>query len=347
MRRHRAGVIVGKFLPPHAGHHHLIETARASCDELTVLLVSRSDEPIPIELRREWLMAEHPDVRVLATVDDHRVDFDDDATWRHWTDAMLRLYRSAGAVGDPDAVFSSEPYGEEMARRLGAAHVMVDLERARFPVSGTRVREDPFAAWPFLRAAVRAFFVKRVAMVGAESTGKTTLATALAQRLETVWVREYGRDYSEVRGLEAKWTSDEFVRIATRQNELEDEAARTASRVLICDTDALATCVWHERYVGSRCDAVERLVRPLDLYLVTAPDVPWVDDGLRDGEHVRQWMHTQFVQMLRERGARFEVLTGTWDERERAAMAAVERALREPWRGASYRPIERGGYRPL
>ena len=352
--RFRSGIIVGKFLPPHAGHHHLIEVAQAACAQLTIVLFGKAAEPIPIEARRSWLAHEHPGVRVVAAVDEHPVDYGDDATWAHWVDATLALYRTGddgggaryGIASGPDVVFSSEPYGAELARRLGAACVTVDVDRSRHPVSGTLVRADPLAAWEHLRPRVRAHFVRRVAVIGAESTGKTTLCRALAETFATVWVPEHGRAYSEERGLDGPWRADELLAIATTQNAWEDAGALAANRVLICDTDALATTVWQEKYIpGSSTAAVAALIRPIDLYLVSAPDVPWVDDGLRDGEDDRVWMHERFVASVRQRAARHVVLTGSWATRQDRAVQAIEELLREPWSGASYEPQERGTVR--
>ena len=105
------------------------------------------------------------------------------------------------------------------------------------------VRNDPHANWEFIEPAVRGWFAKRVCILGAESTGTTTLAKALAEALQTVWVEEYGREYSEVKLAknDPEWRTEEFTMIAEEQTHREDKAARRANRVLICDTNAFAT----------------------------------------------------------------------------------------------------------
>ncbi len=341
--RATTGLLIGKFLPLHRGHSALIDTARQRCDDLTVVVFARSDEPIALAVRERWLRSRHPDVRIVGVVDDHRVDFTDDAAWAYWAEATRVAYDPGGTRGPPTLVFSSDDYGVELARRLGSEPVIVDPDRTAVPVSGSLVREDPFAAWAFLDPEVRAWFVRRVVVVGAESTGKTTLAAMLATRFSTVWVPEYGRTYSEVRGLIDPWTSAEFVHIAREQTAMEDAAALAANRVLICDTDVLATGIWHERYVDRRrLPALDGLVRPVDLYLLTEPDVPWVDDGLRDGAGEREWMTGRFVEELTRRGAAFVRVGGAWDERDRLAVDAVAAVLARPWSGSSYRPDEPG-----
>ncbi|GLY81568.1 adenylyltransferase/cytidyltransferase family protein [Actinoallomurus iriomotensis] len=166
------GLVIGKFYPPHAGHHHLIDTAAARCDRLTVVVAASPVETIPIALRAAWLRERHPQpqVEIVAAVDDNEVDYDSDEVWA----AHVAVFRAAAA--DPvDLVFSSEDYGPELAHRLDAVHVPVDPARTRHPVSGTAVRADPVACWEWLSPAVRAYLARRVVVVGAESsgTGKT------------------------------------------------------------------------------------------------------------------------------------------------------------------------------
>jgi HTH-type transcriptional repressor of NAD biosynthesis genes len=81
---------------------------------------------------------------------------------------------------------------------------------------------------------------------------------------------------------------------------MEDEAAMLSGPVLVCDTDVLAAAVWHERYVGTRSDVVEEMApqRRPHLYVLTADDIDFVQDGLRDGEHLRGWMTERFREVV-------------------------------------------------
>ena len=319
----RRGLIVGRFYPPHRGHKHLIDTARAQADELTVFVCGREGEAPAGGLRAAWLRELHPGVRVVL------VDgADDEQDTRVWAANCVRRLGRA-----PDLLFTSEDYGDEFARHLGCRHVQVDGARAAVPVSGTRVRADPLGCWEFLEPPVRGFYAVRVCVVGAESTGKTTLAQDLARHFDTVWVPEYGREYSE-RKLAAGGGYDfrpaEFAHIAARQCELEDEAARRANKILICDTDAFTTGVWHRRYVGARSPEVEETAarhRRPDLYLLTDIKTPFVHDGTRDGEHVRGWMHEIFVEELRARGRPFRPVSGARGERLRQSVGYIEELL--------------------
>ena len=113
------------------------------------------------------------------------------------------------------------------------------------------------------------------------------------------------------------------------QNRREDFAAGIAGPALVCDTDSFATGLWHERHVGSRSTEVEALSagRRYAHTFVTDVDIPFVQDGLRDGEAIRTWMHGRFVERLREAGRPFTVVTGTLEERVAAAAAVTDEIL--------------------
>lgn len=334
MTRFGHGLVLGKFYPPHAGHHFLISRAQLECAEVTVVVLAACSESIPHSRRRLWLQELHPGVTVVSGRDDYPVDFSSDEAWR----AHLAVVRELAGRSTFDAVFTSERYGPRLAAEVEAVHVPVDPERRLFPISGRAIRRDPVSAWGWLSPAVRAALCRRVAIVGAESTGKTTLARSLAERFRTVWAPEFGRLYTEWKrdeGTVDRWATQDFAAIAERQNGVEDEHARRSGPILIADTNALATCAWEERYLGFADPVTERIAaaRLPDLYLLTLPDVPWVDDGLRDGnEEVRARM----TESLRRRIAAsrvpmIEIAGSDWTKREAVAVAAVEKLLARGW----------------
>jgi HTH-type transcriptional repressor of NAD biosynthesis genes len=319
------GLVIGKFYPPHRGHKFLIETALAQVDYLDILVCARPEQTISGELRRQWLQEIHPSTRVRA-IDDPGED-DNSKFWAEYTVQILGYA--------PDVVFTSEDYGELYAHFLGCRHVMVDRERKNVPVWAREIRRNPLRQWKFLEPCVRAYFAKRISVVGAESTGTTTLARQLADHYRTVWVPEYGREYCEklqAAGVDLwkyQWRSEEFIEIARRQQELEDGLAREANRILICDTDVLSTGIWHERYMKARSPEVEGIAaaHQHDLYLLTNCDLPFVQDGLRDGESIREWMTQRFVQVLTERGLPWIEISGCGSQRLEVAIREVGKLL--------------------
>ena len=321
----KTGLVIGKFYPPHRGHKFLIETALNAVDHLEVLICVRADQTIPGDLRERWIKEIHPSANVRQ-ID----DFGDDDNSKAWAEYTRSILGRA-----PDVVFTSEGYGEAFARFLGCQHVMVDRERCTVPICATKIRADAMANWEFLEPCVRAYFARRICIVGAESTGTTTLAQDLAAHYKTAWVPEYGRKYCEelaASGVDLwnyRWQSREFVHIARAQCELEEKLAREANRILICDTDALATGIWHERYLDHRSPEVDEIAisRTYDLYILTDCDIPFVQDGLRDGESIRQWMTSRFENRLTECKKSWMKVSGTPAQRLETSVAKIDRLL--------------------
>lgn len=322
------GLILGKFLPYHAGHAHLIRTARAQVDALTVLVCSIAREPIPGGHRYQWVRASHPDCRVIHVREEvPQAPEDDPRFWSIWID-LIRRY-----AGDVDVVFTSEAYGDELAAQLGARHVCVDAARRTVPVSGTTIRADPMAHWEYIPEVVRPYFVRRVAIVGAESVGKTTLARQLAERFQTVWVQEYGRAYCEGRDASTLELAD-FEAIVWGQATWEDAAAATANRVLICDTELHTTCTWSDVIARARPPWLTDVARArrYDLVLLLDDDVPWIDDGTRVLAR-RRVEHTARIRAeLEAAGRAFVVVAGSYEQRLALAARAVDDLLATPTR---------------
>lgn len=329
MTRFAHGLVLGKFWPLHAGHQQLIDAALAACDRVTVQLLARRAEDIPLAVRAAWIRELHPAAHLVAAYDETPVDFGDPDVWdRHMT--VIRAHLDAPV----DAAFTSDDYGAELARRLGATWVQVDPGRVAVPVSGTAVRADPAGHWRFLAPPVRAHYVRRVVVTGAESTGTTTLARALAERLGCPWVPEYGRTWTERRpgGLAAPWRTPEFVHIVRGQCAAEEAAARaTPVPWLVGDTDAHATTLWHERYVGHLsaevAAAAAAQVRP-HARILAGDEIPWVQDGMRDGEDVRHGMQDRFRATLGDDGVPWVEVTGSVAERVEQALSFVYRSGR-------------------
>lgn len=158
--------------------------------------------------------------------------------------------------------------------------------------------------------------VRRVAILGAESTGKSTLAAALAERYQTLWVPEYLREFVDTQGR-VPCETDQYG-IARTQMEREDAAAEVARQYLFCDTTPMMTALY-SRWYWNRVDSqLARLEQKHDYAwtFVTAPDAPWEPDGLmRESDEVRQTIHQQVLQMLAERNIEYTLLRGSLEER--------------------------------
>ena len=167
---------------------------------------------------------------------------------------------------------------------------------------------------------------RRIAILGAESTGKSTLATALAGRYDTIWVPEYLREFVET---EARVPfEDDQLGIAQTQLARESAAAPLAQRFLFCDTTPLMTAVYSGVYWGRVDPQLEALALRHDyaLTLVAAPDGPWIADGLqRESAEVRLEVHQALIGRLERQGIEYALLTGDLMQRIARTAALLEK----------------------
>lgn len=157
-KKFKRGVIVGKFYPPHKGHHLLINTGLKNSDKLTVLVCAKKDQSIPGELRTEWIKKVHPKANVILVNDNIPEGKSPEDYSKAWADYTVKLL---GYV--PDVAFTSEEYGERWTKYMGAEHFLVDIKREAIPCSGTMVRSDPLKYLDYLEPCVREYFIKKYA----------------------------------------------------------------------------------------------------------------------------------------------------------------------------------------
>lgn len=322
------GFIIGGFRLPTLGHKHLIDFAAAYCQgDLDIMLCTRDEDAFPGDLRQVWL-SRHVGTRARVHRFHNRLPEDPTATpdfWTQWRDAILQ---TLGGVA-PDFLFASEPYGKRLASDLGARFMPVDPARDAVPISATRLSETPSLHWDMLLPEVKPHFLKRVAIIGAESCGKTTLARHLAATYRTVHVPEWARTYLEHSDPNKYPDHEDIDIIAAGHAAAEDALAQQANRVLILDTDHICTAVWSRVALGSVSDAVaaEITARQYDLRLLLDDDVPLVPDVLRYGGAERQLRTAHFIVELDRYGLPYVLIRGDWQTRIAAAIDAVERIM--------------------
>lgn len=174
--------------------------------------------------------------------------------------------------------------------------------------------------------------IVKVVLFGPESTGKSTLSELLARHYNTVWVPEYAREY-----LQDKWNNQrktceqkDLIPIAIGQMVLENELAKKADKILICDTDLLETKVYSEEYYGGFVDPdLDRAATEsqYDLYLLSYIDTPWEADDLRDRPTQREEMFRAFERALVNNQRPYVILKGRVKERMNTAVQAIDKIL--------------------
>ena len=322
------GLVLGKFMPPHVGHKYLIDFARGFVRHVTVVVGTLSTEPIPGVLRHRWMCDAFPGLDVLHLQEDlpqAPAGPEDDRFWHLWRTALQRL------CPDPGFVFASEAYGQRLAAELSAEFVPVNLSRDLVPISASAIRADPMAHWDRILPEAQPYFVRRVAIVGPESAGKTTLTARLAAHYATTHMSEFARDYLAFHDDRC----DDIARIETiarGQAAGEDALACQARRLLFTDTETLTTVLWSEHFFG-HCpgwivDLADR--RAHDHYLV-ADVAPFVADAQRfhPDDATRQRFRDRLINELDRRGRPWTLLSGDWQQRFADACRAVDRLLAE------------------
>jgi NadR type nicotinamide-nucleotide adenylyltransferase len=326
----KRGFVLGKFMPPHAGHVTLIQSARALVDELTILLCSLPDDPIPGELRLEWLRGMFPDCHVAWQAEPApQQPGDDPEFWSIWKGIVVHHHP------EPiDYVFAGEAYGAELASHVGGffvplgGRILGADQDGIGGLSGAAVRADPWKYWDFLPAPVRGHYGLTVCLHGIESVGKSTLSERLAAHYATISVPEYGRSHCEAHGTDCR--EADLLLIGEAQQATIEAARPWANRLLIADTDALMTAAWSQMMIGYLPD---QLIchRKADLYLMLGSDAPFVDDGTRVYKTGPERDRFQRIArgVLAQTRANFVEIEGSWDQRFDSAVAAIDGAIRQ------------------
>jgi NadR type nicotinamide-nucleotide adenylyltransferase len=164
-----------------------------------------------------------------------------------------------------------------------------------------------------------------VAIVGAECTGKTTLARLLAEHYRAPWVPEYARAYL----TQPTYSRDDVRAIARGQHAAESIAAAGVPLVF-ADTDLVVIKVWLDVRFGGSDEAVDAMLADVlaaprrRAYLLAVPDIPWVADALREAPNDRPMLHARYQRLLQSLGVDYVEIGGTREQRRVRAIAAVD-----------------------
>jgi NadR type nicotinamide-nucleotide adenylyltransferase len=167
----------------------------------------------------------------------------------------------------------------------------------------------------------------RIAVVGPESTGKTTLAEELAEYYKTVSVPEYARGYLNT--LKRPYKLQDIEIISKGQLELEDRIATKAKRLLICDTNLIVTKIWAEHAFKKCPDWIKESLktRIYNLYLLTCPDIPWEPDPQREHPHLREELFSLYLKELSRLNVPYKEVSGLGTQRLKNAVSFIEESL--------------------
>jgi HTH-type transcriptional repressor of NAD biosynthesis genes len=285
----KIGLTIGKFMPLHKGHELMIEFGAAMLDKLTVVVSGKPTDEITVAQRYNWVCEfvsknDLHNVGVVYHIDESPtpINIDKDGTVLdvdyqfYWANEFYKI------CPEVTHIVSSDKYGQTMAENMCVKWLPVDPGREMVEISATKIRKDPTKYFSYISDVAKPSYVKKVAIVGPESTGKSTLVKSLGKFLNGSIVHEYGRTVSEAK--KNNLDANDFLTIARGQQALIDIAVRNAATPLVViDTEALTTYLFSKIYLDSPKDIILDFSadQEIDLYVVLAPTVAWVDDGTR------------------------------------------------------------------
>lgn len=347
-RDKKIGVVFGKFYPLHTGHIYLIQRACSQVDELHVIM--GYDEIRDRALFDDSAMTQQPTTGdrlrwLLQTFkyqkNIHIHSFNEEGMepyphgWDVWSHGVKAFMESKGIV--PDRIYTSEESdAAQFTHQLGIETVVIDPERTFMNISGAQIREDPFRYWEYIPTEVKPFFVRTVAILGGESSGKSWMVNKLANIFNTTSAWEYGRDYvfSHLGGDEMALQYSDYDKIAIGHAQYIDFAVKHANRVTFIDTDFVTTQAFCKKYEGREHPFVQAMIDEyrFDLVILLENNTPWVADGLRslgsDGD--RRDFQDLLIEMLKANNIDFiHVLESDYDARFLRCVDLVKQRLKE------------------
>jgi len=318
------GFLLGKFAPLHKGHQWLIETALAENERVLAMIYHAPDvTAMPLPVRVGWIRQLYPKVEIIEAWDGPlEVGHAPELQRMHEAYILERLQGRK-----IDRFYSSEFYGDHVSKALGAIDRRLDEPRETIPVSATVIRRNSYAKREFLAPEVYRDLITRVVFVGAPSTGKTTLARALAESHQTRWMPEYGREYWERNQHHRRLTQQQLLEIAEGHLEREERLVLEADRYLFVDTDASTTRLFSRYYHGEALPRLDQMAescaRRYDLCFLCEDDIPYDATWDRSGETNRALFQSWIKADLVQRGVPFIPVHGNLRQR----MKRVERVL--------------------
>jgi len=312
----KRGLTLGKFAPLHKGHQLVIETALAEMDEVVVIIYDCPEvTEVPLTIRANWLRKIYPTIQIIEAWDGPSVVGDTPEIKKKHEDYILGRLKSQKITH----FYSSEFYGKHMSEALGAINRLVDCDRQKVPISGTQVRKDPFKFRKYLHPLVYCDLITNVVFLGAPSTGKTTIASQLAQEYNTVWMPEYGREYWETHQVQRRLSLEQLVEIAFGHLEREEAMKQQANQYLFTDTNAITTyhfsLYYHNSVAPTLVDLANQATLGYDLVFVCDIDIPSHDTWDRSGETNRNIFQKILLSDLIVRKVPFFQLRGSLDTR--------------------------------
>jgi len=334
-KKFKTGFVVGKFAPFHNGHKYLIDTALDQSQIVFVLSYTSENFPkCDWMTRKFWLETTYKNeieqgrlvLHVVNPATDRTMPCDLSASHLH---RQYCVQKTLEYFGSPiEAVFASETYGLLLAGQFSpnkTEFVMVDEDREKFPISGTKVRELAENDYRLVESLVPevtyATLIPKILVLGGESSGKTTLVRALTMALKSTSVMEYGRARYDIRDGKMRFSDMEHIvnlQLLHENKRALGAASRNAPYV-ICDTSELTTYFYSMEMFGHASPNTKHMavigMKRYDHVVLCDNSIPFVQDGTRRDAEFRSKGFDFYKNWLDDRNLPYQIVTGSVEQR--------------------------------
>lgn len=314
--------VLGTFYDPlHLGHLNAIYDCANECKELyVVLFYSTNSDSINYKVRYQW----------LYTLTNH---FDN-----------INLILCDSTIDNKEEFIKKEInkkidvcYCEENEKPIISNSQIINIQNS-IPYSSEEIKKDPLKYWDYLPKPVQSQYVKKILIIGNESTGKSVISKSLANLYNTECVEEYSRDVCSACGGEDYMVSEDFEEIVYQHKLNIINATKTANKLLFIDTDAFMSY-----YYRNQCDLDfenkesilddEEIIRKIsgdyDLVLFMESDVPYVQDDLRiverNDDEQRESCTKKIKELYLRNGINYEIISGNYNQRLKTAQKIINK----------------------
>ena len=259
----KIGVFIDSFPILHAGHQFCMKYALQKVDKLMTIIYDTPNAKIPLPVRANWIRQLYPDMEVIESwYNLERGDFTLEAQ-KQQLDKILNGRKVTH-------FYSTESNMEHLGKMLNCENRLIPSIRAKMQKATARVEEDSYRNKAYIDPIVYRDLITNIAFVGAQSTGKSTIAEAMAKKYHTNFMFEYGRYHWDVYQKDRIETIEQIEEITERHLAMEEERLKTANKYLFTDTCPIVTLRyaydWHGKASDKLLEFAKEAEKRYDLF---------------------------------------------------------------------------------